>query len=57
MSDFSDPGVVGKLALPSLLKFGTCTEASLGLRDTVLRIEVVGEFSMPGVHFPIEIPV
>ena len=57
MLDFSDPGVVGKLALPSLLKFGTCTEASLGLRDTVLRIKVVGEFSMPGVHFPIEIPV
>uniref|UniRef100_A0A2N9IIL9 Uncharacterized protein n=1 Tax=Fagus sylvatica TaxID=28930 RepID=A0A2N9IIL9_FAGSY len=35
MSVFDDLGVTGKLALPSLLKFWTCKEASLGSRDTV----------------------
>jgi hypothetical protein len=55
MSDFGDLGVAGKLVLPSFLRFWTCTEASLGLRDAVLQTEAVEVFSMPGGHFLIEI--
>ena len=31
MSDFGDLGVVGKLALPPLLKLWTCTDSILGV--------------------------
>jgi hypothetical protein len=56
MSVFDDLGVTGKLALPSLLKFWTCKEASLGSRDTVLRTEAAGVLLLMRGHFPIEIP-
>uniref|UniRef100_A0A2N9FDV4 Aminotransferase-like plant mobile domain-containing protein n=1 Tax=Fagus sylvatica TaxID=28930 RepID=A0A2N9FDV4_FAGSY len=42
MSDFSDLGVAGKLALPSLLRSWVRTKASLGSRDVVLRTEAIG---------------
>jgi hypothetical protein len=44
MSDFDDLGVVGKPALPSLLKFQTCAKASLGSRDMVPQTEVAKVF-------------
>ena len=56
MSDFGDLGVAGKLVLPSFLRSWIRTEASLGSRDAVPRIEVVEMFLMPGGHFLIEIP-
>jgi hypothetical protein len=56
MSDFSDLGVAGKLALPSLLRSWLRTEASLGSQDVVLRTEAVGMFLMPRGHLLIEIP-
>ena len=55
MSDFGDLGVVGELVLPIFLKYGPCTKASLGSRDTVPRAEAVGMFFMLGGHFQIEI--
>jgi hypothetical protein len=45
MLDFGDLSVVGKLVLPYFLKFWTCGGSSLGLRDTVPRIEAAGVFS------------
>ena len=56
MSDFDNLGVAGKLALPISLKFWTCTEASLGSQDTILRTKAIGVFPMPGVNFLIESP-
>ena len=44
MSDFSDLGVIGKLVLPSFLKFWTCRKPSLGSIDMVPRIEATGVF-------------
>jgi hypothetical protein len=41
---FDDLGVLGKLAIPSSLKFQTCKKSSLGPRDTVSRTEAAGVF-------------
>ena len=41
---FSDLGVVGKVALPSFLKFWTCGKPSLDLRDMVPRTEATRVF-------------
>ena len=48
---FDNLGVPGKLTIPSSLKFRTCEEAILGLRDTVLRTEAVGVFLHDGGSF------
>uniref|UniRef100_A0A2N9I6I2 Uncharacterized protein n=1 Tax=Fagus sylvatica TaxID=28930 RepID=A0A2N9I6I2_FAGSY len=47
MSDSDDLGIVGKLALPTFLRYRPCTEASLGSQDMILRTEAVGMFLMP----------
>jgi hypothetical protein len=47
---FDDLGILGKLAIPSFLKFWTCEKSSLGLRDTAPRTEATGG------PFSIEIP-
>ena len=44
MSFFNNFGVPGKPAIPYFLKFWICEKASLGSRDTVLRIEAAGVF-------------
>jgi hypothetical protein len=44
MSVFDVLSVPRKLTIPYFLKFWTCEEASLGLRDMVPRIEAVGVF-------------
>ena len=44
MSVFNDLGVLGKLVIPSSLKFQTFKKLSLGSRDMTPRIEVAGVF-------------
>ena len=43
--------VVGKLAIPSLLKFRTCENLSLGLGGTVPRTGAAGVFFLVGRLF------
>jgi hypothetical protein len=56
MSDSDDLGIVGKLALPTFLRYRPCIEASLGSQDMILRTEAVGVFLMPRGHLLAEIP-
>ena len=41
---FDDLGVLGKLTIPSSLKFRTCEKSSLGSRDTAPRMEAARVF-------------
>jgi hypothetical protein len=56
MSDSDDLGIVGKLALPTFLRYRSCTEASLGSPDMILRTEAVGMFLMLRGQLLAEIP-
>ena len=55
MSDFSDLDIIGKLMLPIFQRYRSCTEASLGSRDMILRTEAIGFFFTPRGHLLIEI--
>ncbi len=48
---FDNLGVAGKLAIPSLLKFRTCENLSLGPGGTVPRTGAVGVFFLVGRLF------
>ncbi len=56
MLDSDDLGIVGKLVLPTFQRYRSCTEASLGSQDVILRTEAVGMFLMPRGHLLIDIP-